>query len=49
MRGFLDGQRMRTATMDTKLVQQLAHLEQKMLYETFIIDLKKVYDTMDRE
>jgi len=33
---------------EAKLAQQLAYIEQEALFQTFI-DLKKAYDTMDRE
>jgi hypothetical protein len=38
----------RTAGIEAKLAQQLAHLEQVPFYGVFL-DLKKVFDSMDRE
>ena len=38
---------MGTATLEEKLAQQLAFLQQEMIYEVFV-DLKKAYDAMDR-
>ena len=40
--------RVGTAILESKLVQQLAFIEQAPLYEIFV-DLKKAYDAMDRE
>jgi hypothetical protein len=37
-----------TAGIETKLAQQLAHLEQAPFYGVFL-DLKKAFDSMDRE
>ena len=37
-----------TATIEAKLAQQLAHIEQSPLYSIFL-DLRKVYDAMDRD
>ena len=37
-----------TATVESKLAQQLVFIEQEALHSVFI-DLKKAYDTMDRE
>ncbi len=37
-----------TAILEAKLAQQLAHLEQEPFYRVFL-DLKKVFDAMDRE
>ena len=44
---FLAGPGTRTATLEVKLAQQLAYLEQVPLYG-ILIDLRKVYDAMDR-
>ena len=48
LHGFLKGRGTGTATMEAKLAQQHAYLEQEALYSTFI-DLRKAYDAMDRE
>jgi hypothetical protein len=48
LHGFLKGRGTGTATVEAKLAQQLAYIEQEPLYQTFI-DLKKAYDAMDRE
>ena len=45
---FLKDQGTRTSSMEAKLAQQLAFLEQEVLYEKFV-DLKKAYDTMDSD
>ncbi len=37
-----------TAILEAKLAQQLAHLKQEPFYGVFL-DLKKVFDAMDRE
>jgi len=37
-----------TAVINAKLLQQLAAIQQVLLFETFL-DLSKVYDTLDRE
>ena len=48
LHGFIGGRDTGTSTIKAKLAQQLAHLEQELLFETFV-DLKKAYDAMDRE
>jgi len=48
LHGFLQGRGCGTTTMEAKLVQQFAYLEQQALYGVFV-DLKKAYDAMDRE
>ena len=48
LHGFRSKRGTGTATMEAKLVQQLAALEQTPLYEIFL-DLKKAYDCVDRE
>jgi hypothetical protein len=48
LHGFLKGRCTGTATIEAKLAQQLASIEQEALYSTFI-DLRKAYDAMDRE
>ena len=48
LHGFLKGRGTGTATLEAKLAQQLAYLEQEALYRIFI-DLKKAYDAMDRD
>ena len=48
LHGFLKGRGTGTATMEVKLAQQLAFLEQEALYGVFI-DLHKAYNAMDRE
>ena len=48
LHGFLKGRGTGTATIEAKLAQQLAFIEQEALYSTFI-DLRKAYDAMDRE
>ena len=47
LHGFLTGRGTGTATLEVKLAQQLAYLEQGPLFGIFI-DLKKAYDAMDR-
>ena len=47
LHGFLAGRGTGTATTEVKLAQQLAYIEQVPLYGVFI-DLRKVYDVMDR-
>ena len=46
--GFLAGKRTGTATIEAKLAQQLAFVEQEPLYGIYL-DLKKAYDAMDRD
>ena len=46
--GCRNGQGTGTAAIEAKLTQQLAHIEQASFYGVFI-DLKKVFDAMDRE
>ena len=46
LHGFLSKQGVGTTTMETKLAQQLAYLEQKALYMVFI-DMRKAYDAMN--
>ena len=48
LHGFLRGRGTGTATTEVKLTQQLAYLDQVPLYGIFI-DLRKVYDAMDRD
>ena len=47
LHGFMKGRGTGTATIEAKLTQQLAHLEQTPLYEIFV-DLRKAYDSVDR-
>ena len=48
LHGFRAGRGCGTATIEAKLAQQLAFLEQEPFYGVFI-DLRKAYDAMDRE
>jgi hypothetical protein len=48
LHGFCNGHGTRMTILEAKLAQQLAHLEQEPFYGVFL-DLKKVFDTMDRE
>ncbi|EJK77954.1 hypothetical protein THAOC_00175, partial [Thalassiosira oceanica] len=48
MAGFVKGRGCGTAGIEAKLAQQLACLKQRPLYGIFI-DLRKVYDAMDRD
>jgi hypothetical protein len=48
LQGCRNGHGMGTAILEAKLAQQLAHLEQELYYGVFL-DLKKVFDAMDRE
>jgi hypothetical protein len=48
LHGFLAGKGTGTATIEAKLSQQLAFIEQSPLYGIYI-DLRKAYDAMDRE
>jgi len=47
LHGFMTGRGTGTATIEAKLNQQLAFLEQMPLYQIFV-DLKKAYDSVDR-
>ena len=47
LHGFRAGRRTGTATLESKLLQQLAALREEVLYVIFL-DLTKVYDAMDR-
>ena len=46
--GFLGDRGIGTATIEGKLVQQLAYLKQVLFYGIFL-DLRQVYDAMDRD
>ena len=48
LHGFRHRQGIGTAIIESKLVQQLAVMDQELLYSIFI-DLTKAYDTVDRE
>ncbi len=48
LHGGLPKRGMGTATIEAKLAQQLAWIEQEPLYQVFI-DLRKVYDHLDQE
>jgi hypothetical protein len=48
LHGCWNNHGMGTAILEAKLAQQLAHLEQEPFYGVFL-DLKKVFDAMDRE
>jgi hypothetical protein len=48
LHGCRDKRRTGTAVIEAKLAQQLAYLEQAHFYGVFL-DLKKVFDSMDRE
>ncbi len=48
LHGYRNRRGMGTATMEAKLSQQLAYLEQTQLYRIFI-DLCQAFDAMDRE
>ena len=48
LHGFLKGRGTGTATIEAKLAQQLAYLEQQPFYEVFI-DLCKAYDAIGRD
>ncbi len=48
LHGCRDKRGTRTAGIEAKLAQQLAHLEQALFYGVFL-DLKKAFDSMDRE
>ena len=47
LHGFWAGRGTGTATLNAKLLQQLAALREEVLYVIFL-DLHKVYDAMDR-
>jgi hypothetical protein len=47
LHGYRDKRRTRTAGVEAKLAQQLAHLEQTPFYGVFL-DLKKAFDSMNR-
>ena len=47
LHGYMAKRGTGTATVDAKLAQQLAYLEQHPLYRIFI-NLRKAFDTMDR-
>ncbi len=48
LHGCCNGQGTGAAVIETKLTQQLAHIEQAPFYRVFI-NLKKVFDAMDWE
>jgi len=48
LHGFCPKRRTITAIFEAKLTPQLAHFDQVLLYEV-LLDLKKAYDTLDRE
>ena len=47
LHGFRSGRGTGTATLEAKLLQQLAALREEVLYVTFL-DLHKAYDALDR-
>ena len=47
LRGFREGRGTGTATLEVKLLQQLAALREEVLYVIFL-DLHKAYDALDR-
>ena len=47
LHGFRAGQRTGTATLEAKLLQQLAAMREEVLYVIFL-DLTKAYDALDR-
>ena len=47
LHGFRKGRGTRTATLEAKLLQQLAAMREEVLYVTFL-DLTKAYDALDR-
>ena len=47
LHGFRAGRRTGTATLESKLLQQLAAMKEEVLYVIFL-DLTKVYDSLDR-
>jgi hypothetical protein len=48
LHGCRDKRETRTAGIEAKLAQKLAHLEQAPFYGVFL-DLKKAFDSMDKE
>ena len=48
LHGFRSGRGTGTATLEAKLAQQLAYVEQEPLFGVYI-DLRKAYDAMDRD
>ena len=47
LHGFREGRGTGTATLEAKLLQQLAAMREEVLYVIFL-DLTKVYDALDR-
>ena len=47
LHGFQAGRGTGTATLEAKLLQQLASMREEVLYVIFL-DLHKTYDTLDR-
>jgi hypothetical protein len=47
LHGGLPKRGMGTATIEAKLVQQLAWMEQEPLYHDIFVDLRKAYDHLD--
>ena len=47
LHGFRDGRGTGTATLEAKLIQQLAEMREEVLYVIFL-DLTKAYDALDR-
>ena len=47
LHGFQEGRGTGTATLEAKILQQLAALREEVLYVIFL-DLHKAYDTLDR-
>ena len=47
LHGFRAGRSMGTATLEAKLIQQLAAMREEVLYVIFL-DLTKAYKTLDR-
>ena len=48
LHGFLGGRGTGTATIEAKVAQQLAYIEQAPFYGIFL-DLQKAYNAMDRD
>jgi hypothetical protein len=48
LHGFQPGRGTGTAMIDAKLNMQLAHINSIPLYQIFLLDLSKAYDTLDR-
>ena len=48
LHGFQEGRRTGTTYLETKLLQQLAAMRDKVLYIIFL-DLHKAYESLDRE